>query len=930
MNANTMLGLIPATPEDLALCAHEPIHIPGAIQPHGVLLAVCPETLIVSHASENLAGLLGIEAGAALGKPLDDVLGAATRQAIEAAISADAASRANVPKLLLLPLAIGPRHAQIQATKSCIIIEIEHAPAEAAGPVIMEAQAILAKLRDTRSLSDLSDRVVRELRRFTGYDRVMLYRFDPEGHGEVIAEDRDPLIEPYMGLRYPASDIPAQARRLYLLVRLRVIPQVAYEPVKVLTEAWRADAPPLEMSTCILRSVSPIHLEYLRNMGVAATLAISIIQDQRLWGLIVCHHGQPRMIPPPVGATCDLIGQLLGLLIAEIDERDRMVQRMDRDASLSIIAQLLDTRAAVLDGLRDAGPHLLNIVGAAGVVIQLAGRSQSHGAVPDGHITAAILQTLRNSDSDEIVAVDNLAKRHPEFAPWQANASGVLAMPISNDPGDAIIWFRPEIVQTVSWGGDPAVKAHVEPATKTLSPRKSFSIWKEIVDGVSAPWTAADLGAAAILRRILTRSLLRQTEAELFRISNSDPLTGLANRTVLNQRLEQWRLAEQPTQAALLFFDLDRFKTVNDSLGHYAGDDLLRETAQRLSKIVEPPGLLVRLGGDEFVIFLENVSVKAACRVADAVLRQFVDPFTVAGRPHRAATSVGLAHTTSGAADLLREADAAMYAAKRQGGNRYVLFETKLHESARNRLRTEQDLFLAMERQEMSVAYQPIVTLPGAAPYGFEALARWYHAERGWISPAEFIPLAEETGQINEIGRWIAKQALSALFALDHPGLHMTINVSGHQLLRGVFADDLAHTIAAKSINPRNVTIEVTESTLMQDDAVRELTRVRDIGCRVALDDFGTGYSSLAYLQRLPVDIIKIDRSFVSPLGSNTRAERFAKALIDLVHTLGLTVIAEGVETAEQAEMLAHMSCDHAQGYHFGRPAPDCINYLPA
>ncbi len=917
---------VPATAADLALCANEPIHTPGAIQPFGVLLAICPARFIVTHASENLANLIAIQAMAALGRPVAEILGAEAAGAVEAAIRPDPAGRPTIARFLLPLPGIGQRLAQLQIAKSVLILEIELGPADTAGPAIHQAQTVLGKLRDTRSLTDLADRVVTELRAFTLYDRVMLYRFDADGHGEVIAEDRHPALEPFKGLRYPASDIPAQARRLYLLARVRVIPDIAYTPVKVVGPAVAkpgGELSPLDMSLCVLRSASPIHLEYLRNMGVASTLAVSIIQDQRLWGMIVCHHQTPRYLPAPVGATCDLIGQLLGLLIAEVDERDRLSQRIDRDASLAGIAQRLDTRDKILEGLHDAAPRILDIVGATGVVIRLGGICESHGTAPSPEIANAMLETLRPQEGDELIAIDNLAIRHPQFAPWQAIASGVLAMPISNDPGDAVIWFRPEVVQTVSWGGDPNVKAHIEPLTGTLSPRKSFAIWKEIVGGIAQPWTEADLGAAATLRRVLTRALLRHTEAELFRISNSDPLTGLANRTVLNQRLDEWRLAEPPVPAAVLFFDLDRFKTVNDSLGHYAGDDLLRETAQRLNALIRPPHLLARLGGDEFVIFLENVEADAACGVAELVLRVFAAPFTVAGRPHRASTSIGIAHTSTGAVDLLREADAAMYAAKRQGGSRYVLFEATLHEAARLRLRTEQDLFLAIERQEMSVYYQPIVTLPDAKPYGFEALCRWYNAERGWIQPVEFIPLAEETGQITEIGRWVAERAIASLSGLARPDLHLTINVSGRQLMHGMFAEELAGAIAARGIDPTRITVEVTESTLMHDSAVRELALVRELGCSVALDDFGTGYSSLAYLQRLPVDIIKIDRSFVAPLGNDEKAARFVRALINLVHTLGLVVVAEGVETAAQAEMLAEMGCDYAQGYHFGRPSPD-------
>jgi diguanylate cyclase (GGDEF)-like protein len=930
-----MLGLVPATVSDLLGCAREPIHQPGAIQPHGVMLVFGAADWRVTHVSENAGQLLGRPAAAALGQPLEAVLGAEGWAAIGAALAGEGTPRLHITTLLL-PLPNGQaRHAQLQTGPERMILEIDLAPADPQGPVIAKAQAILAKLRNTRSIRDLADRMVTEIRRLTGYDRVMLYRFDADGHGQVIAEDKAPELDSYLDLRYPASDIPAQARRLYLLTRLRVIPQVDYVPVRLLA-APDAGAEPLDMSQCMLRSVSPVHLQYLRNMGAAATLAISIIQDQRLWGMIVCHHMTPMPSRAGIGAVCDLIGQLLGLLIAELDERERLALQMERDDSLTKIAQRLDACDAMPVGLADAAPHLLKIVNATGAYVHLGGTGQSIGQTPDHATVQAILRCLRVENSDELIAVDDLGKRYPQFAFWQQVASGVLILPIANDLGDAVMWFRPEVIQTVSWGGNPETKALVDPASRAISPRLSFARWQEILQGQSLPWDEADLRAATGFRRVLTRAMLRHTEAELFRISNSDSLTGLANRRVLTQRLEEWRRQDPPRPAALLFFDLDRFKTVNDSIGHYAGDDLLRETGRRLAELVAPPDLLVRLGGDEFVIFAEGIDVLAACRLAEKVLRLFDKPFTIAGRPHRASTSIGLAHAVTGTEDLLREADAAMYAAKRQGGNRFVLFESRLHESARNRLQTEQDLFLALDRQEMSVVFQPIVSLAGAGHgrdvrlRGYEALARWYHADRGWISPADFIGMAEETGQINKIGRWVAGKAISALAALEDKTLGMTINVSGRQLVRGLFAEELAEAIAAHGVVPRRITVEVTESTLMADESVRELGRVRDLGCRVAIDDFGTGYSSLAYLHRLPVDIIKIDKSFVAPLDADPKAGRFVKALVDLVHTLDLKVVAEGVETEQQARLLAEMSCDFAQGYFFGRPAPVCAARLAA
>jgi diguanylate cyclase (GGDEF)-like protein len=455
-----------------------------------------------------------------------------------------------------------------------------------------------------------------------------------------------------------------------------------------------------------------------------------------------------------------------------------------------------------------------------------------------------------------------------------------------------------------------------------VSPRKSFAAWKQLVKGQSLPWRPPDLAAALELRRVVIRALLRHTEAELIRVSNADPLTGLANRRVLQQRMGRWLSGDPPGSAALLFCDLDRFKTVNDSLGHHAGDQLLHEVAGRLMNLVDPNHLLVRLGGDEFVIFCENISEANALTLARNVLRVFETPFSVDGQPYRTSTSVGIAFTDSGSDDLLREADAAMYEAKRQGANCAVVFQNGMHKKVMNTLRTEQDLFLAIERNELQVHYQPIVTLPEGRLTGFEALARWLHPVRGWVSPTDFIPLAEQTGLICEIGMFVAARAIAELAALPDTSLHMAINVSAHQLRQPRFTGQLTALCAQHGLAPSRLILEVTESTLMQDDAVMEIAAVRALGCRVAIDDFGTGYSSLASMRRLPVNIIKIDRSFTSPLGRDASAEPFLQAIMRLVETLNLQVIAEGVETAEQCEVLQALGCRYAQGYLFGKPQP--------
>jgi diguanylate cyclase (GGDEF)-like protein len=372
----------------------------------------------------------------------------------------------------------------------------------------------------------------------------------------------------------------------------------------------------------------------------------------------------------------------------------------------------------------------------------------------------------------------------------------------------------------------------------------------------------------------------------------------------------------------MLFFDLDRFKMINDTLGHAAGDQLLIQVATRIIEMVPAHGLPARLGGDEFVVFLPGSGKMEAVTLADAIVHRLSRPLRILDQDHHITVSVGIACSpVDGLEQLLRESDEAMYAAKRQGGGQSILFQPSIHNGIVSANQVQQDLFMAVKRNELELHYQPIVTTAGRGLAGFEALLRWRHADRGWISPADFIPRAEETGLIKRIGPWVFTQAVQQL-ALWHridSGLSMSINVSMRQLTEGSFSALANGVLRQAKVRPQSICVEVTESALMQDSAVRELHRLREFGMRVAVDDFGTGYSSLAYLQSLPVDVVKLDRTFVSRLGTSQKADGFFAAIVALAHTLDLETVAEGCETEEQWDVIVREGCKAVQGWLIAR-----------
>ncbi len=416
-----------------------------------------------------------------------------------------------------------------------------------------------------------------------------------------------------------------------------------------------------------------------------------------------------------------------------------------------------------------------------------------------------------------------------------------------------------------------------------------------------------------------------------------DPLTGLPNRALLLDRLatalaRASRHEDSPAVAVLLL-DLDRFKVVNDSLGHALGDQLLVAFAARLAGILPRGETLARLGGDEFAILVDEPTAAAgAANLAQAIQGELARPFELAGEEVYVTTSIGVAvASTSGGAlpaagDLLRDADTAMHRAKSLGRNRFQVFSPSLREAAVTQLRLETDLRRALERNELVLYYQPIVSLADNRISGFEALVRWDHPVLGLLLPAEFIPLAEETGLIVPIGLWVLRQACwqVRLWQRDHSvdGLAMSVNLSAKQLAEPDLVEQVKQALGDAGLAPSRLRLEITESAVIdnQEQAFAVLEALRKLGAHVAIDDFGTGYSSLSYLHRFPVDSLKIDRSFVSALGVEDRKADLVRAIVSMARDMGIDVVAEGVETGEQLASLRKLTCDYMQGYCFSRP----------
>ena len=490
---------------------------------------------------------------------------------------------------------------------------------------------------------------------------------------------------------------------------------------------------------------------------------------------------------------------------------------------------------------------------------------------------------------------------------------------------------HPEDVDAFRTHLSGVVDASAQPASVVSRMRHRNGTWRW-VETVAAN-LLADPAVNGIVLTTRDVSDRQELEERLRAQAFHDPLTGLPNRALFMDRLrsaeEAYRVGAQPF--AVLFLDLDDLKAVNDNLGHDVGDSLLQAVSARIEGCLRPGDTAARLAGDEFAVLLTGAgSDQHAPRVGDRIITALREPLHLVDRYVEVGVSIGVADSQTPAATelgLLRAADVAMYVAKTSGKGRFEVFQGRHHASQLDQERLRADLHHAVDAGQLELYYQPIVGLECGSVTGYEALLRWNHPDRGVVPPCDFIPLAEETGLIVPIGRWATQEATRQAARWRRPdgfGPRMSVNVSARQFQHPGFVWDVADALGRSGLDPHLLTLEITETVLVQDTArvAGKLRELKELGIRLALDDFGTGYSSLSYLRRFPIDILKIDKSFVDGIVSSAEDRAVVGAVIQLGQTLQLDVVAEGLESAEQAQVLRDLRCPAGQGYWFGRPVP--------
>jgi diguanylate cyclase (GGDEF)-like protein len=734
---------------------------------------------------------------------------------------------------------------------------------------------------------------------------------------------------------------------------IRVIPDANYRPVPILALPEVGGADLIDLSMSVLRSVSPFHLRYMQNMGVRASLTISLVIDNQLWGLIACHHNSPRRVGHLQRLAYEALGQQLAVRLRAAELAGVQARRQTlSQISAQVVAAMASVDIAA-HGAAVAQASLLGMVAAEGVVLEIEGERISAGKAPAPDSLDALLPYLAQRAgagpapwfTDSLAGEADLlieADLPIETDEWRETAAGVMYLPLPGHGCNFVAWFRSERARTVRWAGRVDMPKHQ--ALEPLQPRASFSEWLEQVRGRSMPWRPEEVATATELALAMPEILMHRAQNRLAQLALHDPLTGLPNRVFL---LDKLNLALEPGKSdvtgkrpsvSLLFIDLDGFKAINDTHGHEAGDELLRQVARRISGLLRSQDFVARIGGDEFVAVISSATPCGANAIVQRILEALREPFMLDGQVRAlVSASIGVTAVRPGVSpsEALQQADAAMYHAKRSGRDQVARYDFETKTSANIHRLAIGQLRRAIETGEITPFFQPVwnITREGEPVLqGYEALARWKRPDGVLIPPGQFIELAETANLIGALGRSILQQSLRHLRAWRNRQLTVAVNVSVRQLISKGFAEDVLADLIELGLEPGRLCLEITETQVMEEPvaSLATLKQLHEAGVSIAIDDFGIGFSSLAYVRDLPASELKIDQRFVAGMPNNHKDRAVVRAIVELAHALGMRTVAEGVETQEQLALLREVGSDMVQGYLLGRPqAPETLGRGP-
>lgn len=839
-------------------CKLAALHQISAIQSHGGLIAIDVHRQIIIACSENISSFLGKTPDDCLGQPAINVFG---RDWMQLARTATQVGRHRIG-ILNAPsgnpvTVIGHRQGDYA------ILELE--PSEPRLAVWWDHAARVAffdALAETITVDRCIELLVETVFQNSRLDRVMCYRFLPDWHGEVIRESCRPGVDGFLGLRFPASDFPANARQLYTLNWQRVITDV--DSTSTPLRYWTDQSKSLDMTYSLLRAVHPVHIQYLHNMGVQASLSLSLVVNGKLWGLIACHHLSPITLGIHERLALEEIAKLVSLHLKNLiglSEQERQSRLREKLSKVRGALQKMSDNPQ--SGLASNLATLRDLFQANGVWLHFRGEEYLAGLTPEPHFLSPLRDWLDLLPNEQVSHYHQLPKALMPYPALVRNASGAMYIPLSSS--DFIVVMRQEVAHVVNWAGQPAFLD--ENNNRSFTPQNSFSNWAQEVRNSAEPWEDSEMLCAESLRKELIDYI---SFARLEQVALHDPLTGLANRLQFAKKLQdEVRSAfSRNSHFAVHMIDLDKFKPVNDTHGHAAGDALLKAVSLRLMQLVRTQDTVARLGGDEFAVIQSGISdSEAALNLAQRIVRDVAKPYQILGQKVEISTSVGVAlfpTDTSDEDELLANADLALYAVKKAGRNAFSMFIPTMREGVE--LQTDViALLTAIEQDQLKLYYQPIVDARSGELRGLESLICWQHPEKGLLTAEQFMPLAEKL-LARETGQWV----LNAVFqqhktwqAMGLPTVPISVNISSAQFSSEDLLDQIISLTSQYDVGCEWLCLDVKQEAILQNisQAIHQFNNLHRCGIAAQLDNFGRGFISLDLLTQLPFLGIKFDAS---------------------------------------------------------------------
>lgn len=903
----------------LESCKTANLALGDRLQSIGALVAIDKRTQLICACSGNIEEFIGLQPSSLLGKHWQIAFSADQLGSLFVSSDSTALQLPRIQKALFHgKLMLIASHAIGNIT----LVELERCQPEPHLFTFADRVGLLDRLAATVSAEAAARLLMETVAATTGHDRVMLYKFLPDWHGEVIAERLKPGVGGYLGLRFPAADLPANARRLYLVNWQRVIGDVRSDTVALIRHA---DCAPIDQSFAQFRAVHPVHVQYLKNLGVEASFSVSIVVAGKLWGLVACHHLTAKVPSLEQRQLCEEVARTASLHMADMENFRIEQSRAAIRERLATILGAMRSQGGDRRSLASQLAPIANVLGAQGVVAHLDNQDFHSGNCPDEISLSALRNFIHTNDRSSIAVLNAI---HPVLAHYPALvrfASGSLFIPLTGE--DYLLLLRPEQVEMVSWAGKPPGETSVPENIAQLTPRASFHTWTEAVKGASEPWQEAQIEAAGNLRNLLIEFTEKQQLEEL---ALQDPLTGLANRPMFEKALQEAirQSIKYNLLTAVFMLDLDRFKMINDTMGHAAGDALLIEVAGRLKRLMRGRDTVARLGGDEFVIVACDIQqAEDATRTAERIIQELHRPFMIQDRSVQIGVSVGVSMCPTHAIEhdeLLADADLALYEAKSAGRNTFKSFTNEMMSDSDSHTSLRHGFIDAMQNGALSLVYQPIVNSRNKTLQSFESFVRWQHPVKGGLVARDFLPSLERCQLMPQLAEWGIRQVLQQgklWMRKALPLVPVSVNLAARQFV----SMDLVGLCSALSseleVSLEWLRFDIDETALHADFAriAAKIAALSSLGVLVNIDHFGQGPVLLSRLGDLKINNLKVSGKYFEWSKDNTRND----ALIAIVHEIGrvlqIPLVACQIESEVTETRAIAAGIEYLQGYHLCR-----------